>query len=478
MSIEENEYEKFIRRKKQMLPSASTDDIREELRQRETSENIFPLHVFHPALQPMINAMVNHYDLDRGYIGLCMLSAYSTAIGTAFTVSTNGVDLIFLSVWGCMLGLSSSGKTFTLNKIYEPLFAIQKEFDAKWNEDTEGKSEAQIRDTNMPTVLFMDTYIPTLVRYIMPDNPKGVCKIADELLEWINGMNPGAKGGKDGTDEQFWIRTWNCAPAYVTRSGKQKTTIPRPFANIIGGTQYKLLPMFFAKNRDTTGFIFRLLFAIDDRAKIAEIDPRYSMPREFSIPHNQAINTLYNVFSVTDMHDEPGVCQLGAEAVNIYDAWVRQNIRRINNMDDVNDKDIQSGIFGKIKEYALRFAAILYIMDKALDAGPDTSLMGIGLSKHEFIPAHVMTRALDAVEYFYKSASTAYDRVKKQLYAPEDALRCATIFRIMKSYADGGKMMYGDPTDETDRDRKKKKFQRLVKKYMTDYPWLFNAKAR
>lgn len=469
-------------KRKTALAAANTDDLRKELNKREMSENIFPLEIFHPAVKPLIEAMVQHYDLDRGYIGLGMFSAYSTAIGTSFCVSTNGQDKVYLSVWGCLLGLSSSGKSLTLNKCYEPLFDIQNEFDRDWTERTEGKSEGEIRDSHMPTALFMDAHIPTLIRWILPDNPKGVAKIADELLEWINGMNPSAKGGKDGTDEQFWIRTWNCAPAYVTRSGKQKTVLRRPFVNILGGTQYGILHNFFAKNRDVTGFIFRLLFAIDDRQKIAEIDPDYSMPREFTEQHHKLIKLLYEKFDVQSTDDAPNTCVLGKEAVQVYRLWVNANIKRINAMENVNDKDIQSGIFGKIKEYALRFAAILYITDKAFDALAKTDTpdyFTIGLAGETLVPKQYMERALLACNYFYKTATIAYQRVQKQMYAPAEAITVATLFtKANMSYGKMGEKLYGDATSDKDRQRKAKRAERVTKKYIAEYPWLFNAKMR
>src|SRR5690606_37187291 len=112
---------------------------------------------------------------------------------------------------------------------------------------------------------------------------KGLIKYSDELLEWINGMNQLTK--KEGTDEQFWISSWNCTKYSDIRSGKQKFVIRRPFVNVIGGAQYSVLSRMLSKDRDTTGFIFRLLLALPEVDKIAEPDPSFEVPREMYERH-------------------------------------------------------------------------------------------------------------------------------------------------------------------------------------------------
>lgn len=461
------------------LASEPTDALRSELAQREATENIFPLEIFHPMMRPLINAVVENYDIDRGFIGLGLLTSFSTAIGTSFCVSTNGKKPIYLSVWGCMVGMTSSGKSLNLDLTFSPHFVQQTLYDIEWQEKTEGMSEGQIRESHMPTVLFMDAYIPTLVRWILPDNPKGVCKIQDELLEWINGMNPNAKNGKEGTDEQFWLKVWNCAAAYIMRSGKQKTTLPRPFVNVFGGTQFEMLPQFFSKNRDVTGFIFRLLFAIDPRHTIVSPNPFFTMPREFEKPYEDMIKLLHDKFEVTNANDAPNMCILGKDTAQVYHNWVTQNVKRINRIDDNREKNIQAGIFGKIKEYALRFTAILYITDKCFNAlaKSDTpDYFEIGLTPENHVPVDYMHRALMACEYFYKSAGTAYKIAKEHEQAPAEWLTFAALFNRGYSFTKIGCTMWGDPKDDADRKRKAKRAERMFKKYAPIYPWPIKSK--
>lgn len=466
-------------KKSKGIASSPTSELRAELLQREASENIFPLEIFHPSMRPYINAIVENYDIDRGFIGLGLLTSFSTAIGTAFCVSTNGKKPIYLSMWGITVGMTSSGKSLNLDLCFAPHFVQQTLYDIDWKEKTEGKSEQQIRETAMPTILFMDAYVPTLVRWILPDNPKGVCKIQDELLEWINGMNPGAKNGKDGTDEQFWLKVWNSQPAYIMRSGKQKTSLPRPFVSVFGGTQFELLPQFFNKNKDITGFIFRCLFALDMRHDIIAPNPFFTMPREFEQPFEKMIKLLQEKFMVTSTDDIPNMCILGKDAATLYHGWVTQKIKEINKIEDSREKNIHAGIFGKIKEYALRITAILYITDKCFDALAKSDFpdyFEIGLAAENYVPVEYMQRAMMACEYFYKTAFSAYKMAKENEQAPAEWLTFAALFNKGWSFAQIGETMWGKAKDEKDRAMKGKRAQRMFKKYVAQYPWPIKAR--
>ncbi|MEJ0030013.1 MAG: hypothetical protein WDO15_06435 [Bacteroidota bacterium] len=88
--------------------------------------------------------MHSHYDVPASYIGLTLLSAYSTAIGTSYAVESNG-DNIFLPVWACLCGISSSGGTTVINKIYSPLADIQDGFDLEWSDKTTGLSREKVQ---------------------------------------------------------------------------------------------------------------------------------------------------------------------------------------------------------------------------------------------------------------------------------------------------------------------------------------------
>lgn len=452
------------------LATASRDQLINELTARDRSDNLFPLDVFPGDLKPYIESLALKYDIPRAYIGLAMLTCYSSAIGTSYVVSTNRRDKIYLPIWGCLVGMSSSGGSLALNQILNPLQDIQSEFDDEWDSLTAGMTPDKINQQKLRTIVYRDAHIPTLVRNIMPDNPKGVLKFSDELLEWINGMNQLSK--KEGTDEQFWISSWNCTKYSGIRAGKQKFVIPRPFVNVIGKSQWSLLPKLFAKDRDTTGFIFRLLFAVPDIDRFAVPDPFYQMPEELYQVHDKLVKRLYNDLQIEKATDDPNKCLIEPSATKLYHDWVTKIVKEINQVDELTLRDIHGGIFGKIKEYALRFAAILHLIDRANDPRYGSDFY-TNYKVEEFIGVETMQRALSLANYFYASAKEVYEKVQKNLTAPTEVLIAANMLKRGATKADICEALFN-----TKEKSKQVKTSRLLAQWIKAYPKVFGSIAK
>lgn len=448
---------------KSSISTASTADIQTELQKRQGIDNLFPLEIFHPNIKPFINELHLKYDIPRSYIGLSMLIAYSTAIGTAYAVSRNGSDRMYLSIWGCMNGISSSGKSFALDMCLKPLNDIQNEFDEEWSEQTDSITEERRQNIRIKTVIYRDAYIPTLIRYIMPFSPKGVLKESDEILEWINGLN--AMGKKESTDEQFWLSAWDGRKYSAVRSANTKINIPRVFTNIIGGIQPKLLYKLFKNERGDSGFIFRVLFASPETFKIARPEPGYDIPQNIKDTHNNALRKLYEDLPVTDGYDAPKVCMMSKEATQAMVIWEDGKIDQINRIKDVNEMNIHSGILGKMKAYAYRFAGILAVSDRAYDM---SNHYDMHFNQTLVITKDIIDRAILAANYFYKSAVDVYETVDNSITAPMDIMYMASLFKMGKSVSQMADVILKDKT-------KKSTMHRMLKKAIKDYPKVFGA---
>ena len=133
---------------------------------KETAlKNPFPLHVFHPNIISFINLLCSKdgYDIPPSFVGTTLLSAYSTAIGTSYAVTANGKDLIYLPVWAGLVGISSSGKSLAISKIYEPLFNIQDAYDIELQKLSEQNIQNQSNDEFVKTLIIRDVTVPTLI---------------------------------------------------------------------------------------------------------------------------------------------------------------------------------------------------------------------------------------------------------------------------------------------------------------------------
>lgn len=447
------------------LATLTDDELLNEVVRRE-QHNPFPLHVFNEKIKPYLSAINKYYDLPGSYLGLSLLSAYSTAIGTGYHVLTGPDDYIFLPVWSCLVGISSSGGSTATNKIYGPLNKMQDEYDRQWDDKTKGMSKEQREQETIETVLARDIHLATLVRSVLPDNPKGMCKVHDELLEWINGMNQ--LSNKEGTDEQFWVSSWNCFPYSGIRSGKQKFVIPRPFVNVFGKMQYAILPKLFAKDRDTTGFIFRMLFALPEVNKVSDKLTGFSIPVEWTELHRDSLMRLHKDIQVVNPLTDSKSCIVSPAAEKPFKVWRDAKLRTINQIPDLHEMSIQAGIYGKIKEYIYRFSAILHLADRTFD--PKYNDLYPPFKREEIISEETMLKALELGEYFFNSASEVYALVKKELVAPPEVLTTAYMLKRGKSASSIAEVLYGSREPKF-----KVKVQRQIKAWTQQYARVFGS---
>jgi hypothetical protein len=446
--------------KKSPLATASDDDMLAEQKRRQLFKP-FPLHVFHPKIKPFLDILHSKYDIPTSYIGLCMLSAYSTAIGTSYHVHHKTLGKKHFVIWGCIEGMSSSGKSMAINLIYEPHFRLQRAMRDKWKERTEGMSEENTAQEPLKMLVYRDSHIATLVRSVLPHNPKGIMKDADEILEWVNGMNQ--LGRKEGIDEQFWLSGWNCRDYNAIRSGNKVYDIPSPFINVLGGVQPEVAHRLFANDRDITGFIFRMLFAVPEQKKIADPEMEYEIPEQITELHYKHINSLYNGLPVQNVEDDSRRCILTPQAVREFTIWKKIKISKVNNQEE-HLKGVHGGIYGKIAEYCLRFAGLIHVADLAYDHKD--------FGQEEIVNEHTMRRAIALADYFYDSAVELHKKVSRNMVASDEVLRFVSYSRA------GWKPQRIGDTEwpHMKPDSRRVKASRSLKKYILKYPKLFGAK--
>lgn len=314
-------------------------------------------------------------------------------------------------------------------------------------------------------VIFRDCHVPTLVRSVLPDNPKGVTKDAEEILEWINGLNSLSRN--EGIDEQFYMSGWGVKSYSGIRSGKVRFIIPRVFINIIGGIQPDVTWKLFKNDRDTTGFIFRLLFAPIDEQRIALAENDFMIPNEIKSQHRRVIRELFNGLPVEDGYQQPKVLIMSAEAKKLHQNWHRNHAHNINGISDERTRNIKAGILGKMAEYAIRFCGLLCVSDMSYENQPFLDSFEMDVK--------YMERAIKLADYFYESAWTVYSRVVKQVTAPVEVLRYAGYVRAGWSNARIGDTEFpGVKSPEARR----KRAARILIKMVADYPKVFGANAK
>ena len=438
-----------------------TNELKAEIEKRSV-ELVFPFEVFHPSAKDFMTNQHKHLDIPRSFVGSCMLAAYSSSIGAAY-VASSGTGTSPLSLWVCMTGMSSSGKTLAIDQSFAPIQEIQNEFDHEW-ENLHGKSSSSQSEHQMKTVLFRDVVVVTLARTVLPENPKGVTKMADEILEFINGLNQFGRGNKEGTDEQFWLSGWGGFPYSGIRANRDKFSVPRVFANVIGGIQPSVIGKLFKNDRATTGFIFRMLFATCE-PRIAMPDTLFRMPPEIIDTHKRCIRNLYFNLPVASGYDKPREFILNHDANKMRDTWRKNKAQQINRISDILERETRAGILGKMYDYAIRFSALLKAADLSYEEEPFRDSITIDAS--------VMERALKLADYYYNSAWQTFETANKFVIAPLEVLRFAAYVRSGFTTQKMGDLEHPNVKNS---DTRRKRASRELKKMLDAYPKVFNAK--
>ncbi len=456
------------------LHTVSTSELEETLWKRKKDKgNRFPLHVFHESVHRFMNTLVDKYKIPPSFVGTAMLSANSTAIGTAYVVKTGRDDKIYLPMYAGLVGESSSGKSEAIDKCYGPLMAIQREYSLKYREMQLSHSEEERKQGKVFEVIVRDARVPTLIKDSLTANLKGVAKLHGEIIEWINGMDPGSR--KEGTDEQFWITTWDCDPYQKKLGNNQNFYVDHPFVNILGGVQYEVLPDIFGGKRAHSGFAYRILFAMPEWEDIAFRDFDADITEEEKKPHYDCINRLYHHLEVWEDY-EPNTCILTPDAKKLHWDFFDDLRNKINKLPG-DQRRAAKGFFGKLLKYAFRFAAILKLHFRACDKQYDRSRKGF--LREEVIDVETMSRALELVEYFYRASMEVNEMVEGLIIAPPQVVAVAGMVKNGKSYRYMVKVVYeNDPhyNENTNYDAYRKTLERLIKKWSRQYPKVFNAR--
>ena len=428
--------------------------LKDELKRRQLG--VFPSDVFPVELGPWLNYLLVDFKVEPAWVGLSLLAAASTAIGSGLR-GQMGSFSEKLSIYGVLVGMTSSGKSVSVDHMFMPIKEIQKELDQENREAENQKLEDGSMNYQKKGIITEDTTFGSFVELLF-QNPKGVSKVYDELSTFFDDMER-FKTINAGEDK-FWLKVWNSrADHRISRKGKAEMIIPEEtlFCNIFGGTQPAFLRHFYIKNRFESGFSSRFLFAIQDKYEILSIDPDIQMPESAYEIYRSMIKCLYDTYKPNRHGEQPKTAKFTKDATDIYRVWQNKwqsNLMSINN--DI-EKDAKAGIFGKMKQYLIRFATILKAMDCAI---PPVTFS----PEFHTIEGPYVSSATRLADYFIESGYDAYDRVNKQTQIPPEVMEFLAILKAT-----------GYNISETARkyNTNRPHIRRLIQKYHKEYPSYF-----
>ena len=255
-----------------------------------------PIEVFPQSMHRWMLDAARGAGVTVGHVALPLIGIASGLIGMARRVQATRSWQQPMTCWACLVGVSGSGKTPSLDVIKRALTVVERSRQQenaarqlahetrverakaalkKWKEDVAAAvdagqpppvkpAEAQdVRPFVVPRLYVSDCTIERLAP-LLEARPRGVIYVADELARLFH--EPRALSG--GSDREFWLEAWDGNSFIVERLGRPPVILPHLLVGVVGGFQPDLLARSFAGDSD--GIYSRFLYAWPPEAPFRE----------------------------------------------------------------------------------------------------------------------------------------------------------------------------------------------------------------
>lgn len=408
---------------------AAIKEAKESIRKTgEAQHSLFPLEAFPERLQDIVNTFYETYQLPIDFHCASILAAASVAIGNAYAARYKSREIYPLIMWVCIVGPPGIGKTPAMRWGMYPIYNIERRFRKRYNEsmaiwqqkcDTARNNGGDLpAEPKSKDIVVKDSTVESM-NQILEANPKGIILDQDELLAWVKNMNSYRKG----SDLEYFLSVWSGSPVKVTRTGKATKWIEYPFLDVLGSIQPKMLKDLISNDKANNGFLDRILFAYPDEFHVPEetdIDVHESVYNTYD-NIIQFLHRLPNLFNqYTDEVTGEEVTEiirlnvpLTAQARKIYKEY-RNNLGEEQNN---ADEEAVMGLLSKTKQYCLRIALILELLDLACRALPPEGKGGepeeitLDFARTIEISEKSINRAILVSEYFKRTSLKVLDQL-------------------------------------------------------------------
>jgi DNA-binding protein Fis len=445
----------------------SDKDLLEELVERQVG-NPFPMDIFPPALHDYIQFLTGDIELEPCFVGLSLLQATSIAIGSGLR-GQMGLMVEKVALYGCLVGYTSSGKSFALDMCMKPIVKYQKILDAENEEEPvddivqsdqkNGDNGRWTEKADETKALFVKDATFDAFIQLLTNNPKGVTRYYDEFYSYFVDIERLKVNAGDIT---FWTEKWNSqADHRVKRKNKKVFFVPSEtlFCNIFGGTQPDFLKYFFSKGKLEQGFSWRFLYAIQPKYNIAEVSAFLDFPDDAYLKYEAIIDKVFDKYKVFAHGRKPEVIKFDKAGKDIYEKWRKNARASVDVCTEVTIKNARAGIYGKMKQYVIRFATILKVLHECSHPHEPH------IYEIESVYVEMATRLAN---YFLESNFLAYQIVYENLVVPQEVKRLAVVLK---------KHYWNKTTAAKELHMDRTTLHRYIQKYSKIYPSVFETKG-
>ena len=246
----------------------------------------FPVDELPEQAGAFVRVASNAIGCDPTYLTLPLLAACGSMLGNRFRVRVKDGWLEPPVIWTATIGESGTMKTPALFTVLEPLYAIQADMTADYQEahlaykaahelyrqksaaDKKAGKDTPMEcpaEPDLKQLIASDTTVEALAMILMR-NPNGVLLIRDELGGWISSFDR-YTSGKGGSDVGHWLSTFGAKPMIMDRKTgpTPQVYVPNAAVCITGSIQPSTLRCVLGKEHRNNGLLARFLLASPPR---------------------------------------------------------------------------------------------------------------------------------------------------------------------------------------------------------------------
>lgn len=358
--------------------------------QPKQSVDSFPMWVFPNDIQRYIDGLRNSLNYKEDFLAVAFMFAVASLNGNKYKLRVKNGWTAATTFWFAVVGESGVMKTHPINQMVRPIKEIDKASKKIYDRLMEDYNKIDEKDKKrFPKPRFKQILIEDFTlesaHHAHDTNKRGLGLHKDELIGFLNDMNKYRKG----SDEQFWLESFNNSSYIVNRVTKEPLMIDNIMINIIGSIQPTILNE-VAGQANGNGMIERFLYTASE----SNIYPINSddIDQSWISWYADVIINIDKFFQYVD-HESTQVLEMDKEA---FAAFVAQDAALCEIQRNDDETTGIKNYINKIKTYMPRFALLMCVTDMCFTGC------------HAVVTAEHMRRAVALSEYFIKSARAVF----------------------------------------------------------------------
>lgn len=363
------------------IPNMTIDVVETELKKVS-----FPIDVFPESVTNYINELNGCLNYPKDFLSISAMWTLATINGNKYKLRVKNGWIAPTVFWFAAVGEPGTMKSHPIETIIDPIKRIDQESKAIYDKEFEvyEANESKGIKPKYKQILVSDSTLEA-IHIIHSINKRGIGLFKDELVGFLNDMNRYRKG----SDEQFWLESFNNKSYVVNRVTREPILINDTMINILGGIQPTVLTK-ITREYSGNGMIDRFLFTTNETG-IYPISKK-DIGIEWMNWWKQCVMDLNNYISYIESTDTIYL-NLTEDAMDMM-IEIDSYFCTIQKSDD--ETNALKGYISKIKTYLPRFALLMWIFDMLFKGG---SLE---------VTADHMARAKKICDYFIASAKYVF----------------------------------------------------------------------